>query len=40
MNMRTAEFGVMRPNGVIETFYRRLSNPTGYWAEQIKKYGN
>jgi RHS repeat-associated protein len=38
MNMSTGEFGVMRPNGIIETFYRRLDNPAEYWAAQIIKY--
>ncbi|WP_223302301.1 RHS repeat-associated core domain-containing protein [Flavobacterium branchiophilum] len=38
MNMRTGEFGVMRPNGVVETFYRRLSDPAKYWAEQVAKW--
>jgi hypothetical protein len=39
MNLRTGEFGVMRPNGVIETFFRRLKDAEGYWKEQIIKYG-
>jgi hypothetical protein len=38
MNMRTGEFGVMRPNGVVETFYRRLNDPAKYWAEQVAKW--
>ncbi|WP_025762940.1 hypothetical protein [Dyadobacter tibetensis] len=39
MNMQTGEFGIMRPNGVVETFYRRLKDPAAYWAEQVAKYG-
>lgn len=38
INMRTGEFGVMRPNGVVETFYRRLNDPAKYWAEQVAKW--
>jgi hypothetical protein len=38
MNMRTGEFGVMRPNGVVETFYRRLNDASKYWAEQVAKW--
>jgi len=39
MNIKTAEFGIMRPDGMIETFYRRLNNSSAYWAEQVAKYG-
>lgn len=39
MNMRTGEFGIMRPNGVVETFFRRLKDPAAYWTEQVAKYG-
>ncbi len=38
MNMSTGEFGVMRPNGVVETFYRRLNDASKYWAEQVAKW--
>ncbi|WP_338870939.1 RHS repeat-associated core domain-containing protein [Spirosoma sp. SC4-14] len=38
INMRTGEFGVMRPNSVVETFYRRLNEPAKYWAEQVAKW--
>jgi hypothetical protein len=38
MNMKTGEFGVMRPNGVVETFYRRTKDLTAYWTEQVSKY--
>ncbi|MDM1407276.1 hypothetical protein [Myroides sp. DF42-4-2] len=40
MNLRTGEFGVMRPNGVIETFFRRTIEPEQYWLNQIAKWGN
>lgn len=39
MNQRTGEFGIMRPNGVIETYYRRINSPLEYWQTQIIKYG-
>ena len=39
MNQRTGEFGIMRPNGVIETYYRRINSPIEYWQTQIIKYG-
>jgi RHS repeat-associated protein len=39
INMRTGEFGIMRPDGVVETFFRRLKDPAAYWAEQIAKHG-
>jgi len=40
MNLRTGEFGVMRPNGVIEPFFRRTIEPEQYWLNQIVKWGN
>jgi hypothetical protein len=39
MNAKTSEFLTMKPNGEIETFFRRLSDSSKYWAEQIAKYG-
>jgi len=39
MNSKTGEFLTIRPNGKITTFFRRLSNPVEYWAEQIRKHG-
>jgi hypothetical protein len=38
MNMRTGEFGMMRPNGVVESFYRRLADPAKYWSKQVTEY--
>ena len=38
MNMKTGEFGIMRPDGVIESFYRRLKDPVKYWESQIAKW--
>jgi len=39
MNSRTGEFLTMKPNGEIATFFRRLSDPAKYWAEQVGEYG-
>jgi len=39
MNSNTGEFLTINPSGEITTFYRRLSDPLEYWAEQVNKYG-
>jgi len=40
MNSRTGEFLTVRPDGTIATFFRRVSDPAKYWAEQMRKYGH
>ncbi|MHA7877661.1 MAG: hypothetical protein ACX93T_01905 [Bacteroidota bacterium] len=40
MNMKTGEFGVMRPNNIVETFYRRTKDLEVYWAKQVGKWNN